>query len=667
MPYFLEPARIDWGDDNVPVSSAYGDVYYSREHGLDETRHVFLHNNHLEQRWRTLRQPYFAIAETGFGTGLNFLAAWQLWRETQATAPQPKTLQFVSVEKHPIARQDLEKALQQWPELAPYSRQLIAQYPPLIRGHHRLQFDHGSVILDLVFDDAQAGFSELLASSHPAFLRSGATVDAWFLDGFAPGTNPGMWTEALFDQVAALSHSGTTFATFTAAGFVRRALMARGFAAEKVPGFGRKREMLRGELADDSQPLAPGKSPDNAAWHVSPKTTDRPERVAVIGAGLAGAHTAYALARRGITVDVYEQADSVAAGASGNPQGILYTKLSHQAGLLNRFALSSFLHALRFYRQYGDALPGELCGVFQLLNDDKWQQLKTVFGQHQTWCRFPDAAEASTLTGTPLRQPGVFYPGAGWLRPVELCRQLLNCPGVTLHLNTRIDSLNQQAGGWHLETSQGGKSATSVVIAASNEARKLTQCAHLPLKPVRGQLSYFDASAIRPTPKTVICHEGYLAPPVDDTLVIGASYNTRSESLAIDPREHDTNLEKLRAAISELKIGGSPSGGRAALRCTSPDYLPVVGPAPDAHTQRQRFAALGSNARRRIDESPACYVNLYLNVAHGSRGLTSTPLAAEILASQICGEVPPLPRELLRALSPSRFLIRDIIRGITKP
>ena len=662
MPYFLEPADIDWGDDNVPVSSAYGDVYYSRDHGLDETRHVFLANNHLPTRWETLEQPNFTIGETGFGTGLNFLAAWQLWRESHARSHA--SLQFVSVEKHPIRRDDLRKALTQWPQLAELSQHLLAQYPALIRGHHRLSFDGGTVVLDLIFDDAEEALTNLLASSHPAFMRHGPAVDAWFLDGFAPGTNPGMWTDALFDHVAALSGKSTTFATFTAAGFVRRALQSRGFAVEKVGGFGRKREMLRGELAQDDISLTPLKRPENAAWHLAPRQP-RPARVAVVGAGLAGAFTAHALARRGLLVDVYEQSNQIADGASGNPQGILYTKLSHQAGQLNRFALASFLHALRFYQQL-EKLPGELCGVLQLLPADKWQQLASVFSDQRDWCQFPDLSQARELTGLPLDGPGVFYPGAGWLRPGQLCEQLLQHPRIQLHLNTRVIALHRQADSWQLETEIGTQSATTVVIATANNALNLPQTQHLPLKPVRGQLSYFPANTVQPQPQTVVCHEGYLAPPIDGQMIIGASYNTRSQSLAVDPQEHVANLDKLKAAIPGIRVNAEPCDGRAALRCTSPDYLPLVGPAPIAQQQLENFAILADNAKRAVSAAGAYYPGLYVNLAHGSRGLTSAPLCAELLASDICGEIAPLPRELIRALSPSRFLIRNLIRGLTK-
>ncbi len=645
-------------------------MYYSREHGLAETRYVFLKQNRLPERFAKLKAlESFTIAETGFGTGLNFLATWQLWRETPGTAGS--RLHFVSVEKHPLNKPDLERALASWPELAELSAALISSYPELIAGQHRVEFDQGRVVLDLIFADAAAGLQNLLLSRHPDFVAHNANVDAWYLDGFAPGSNPGMWSEALFDCIAALSKVDSSFATFTAAGFVRRGLQARGFNVEKIGGYGRKREMLRGCFAghddlESTEPRPKRRIVENAAWHLPPLQA-RPHSVAVIGAGLAGCHTAAALAKRGLQVTVIEQHETVADAASGNPQAILYTKLSHQDGHLNRFALASFLHACRFYRQQAN-LPGEFCGVLQLLNSATEAQrikLESAFANQESWCEFVDSQRASELAGLPIDHPCVYFPQAGWLRPRELCRQLLSDANITLRTGQRVTHLIYDQG-WRLQCSDGSElNADAVVIANSHQAAELEQCAHLPLKRLRGQLTFLKADALRYLPEKVICHEGYLAPPVDDTMVIGASYDTKSTQPDIRGQDNTENLRKLSEALPSVAIEteSGVTGARAAMRCTTPDYLPLVGPAP-IHTQQLGiFAPLRKDAKGLIRAPAACYPGLYLNLAQGSRGLTSTPLAAELIAAQLCHEILPLPLDLVRALSPSRFLIRSLIRG----
>ncbi len=671
MPYQVSAARIEWGDDNVPVSSDYGDVYYSRDHGLEETRYVFLDNNHLSHRWQNLTGPLFRVAETGFGTGLNFLACWQQWQACVQDRTEAHTLQFLSVEKHPLTRADLQRALGNWPQLKSQADALIEHYPPLLRGHHRLHFKAGihTIILDLVFDEAEAGLRAALSTTHPELYRYGPCVDAWFLDGFAPGTNPGMWNEPLFDLIAAHSRPGTSFATFTAAGFVKRALKERGFVVEKVRGYGRKREMLRGKMQHPPASMALDAKADTAAWHIATALPERPKEVAVIGAGLAGSHTARALAERGVRVQVFERGSSIAPEASGNPQGILFTKLSHRDGQLNRFALTSFLHALRSYRSLSP-LPGDMCGVFQLLPPEQWQQLRSTFADQGDWCQFLSREQASEASGAKVASQGVLYPTAGWLEPAKVCQQLLDHPLISLHLNQPITALEREQNQWLLSGERQSYRADTVVIASGQSASNFDCANYLPLRSIRGQLSYLPADAIEPPLKTVVCHEGYVAPAVNGNTILGASYEVDCSDTTLRDSEHQDNLRRIQAALPEAFSAVDAvqvTGGRAALRCASPDYLPLVGPLAHRADTLERFAALAKNAKTPIHATPANFPGLFVNLAHGSRGLTSTPLCAELLASQICGELAPLPADLVKALSPSRFLIRDLIRGRVAP
>ncbi|MFT5033885.1 MAG: tRNA 5-methylaminomethyl-2-thiouridine biosynthesis bifunctional protein [Bacteroidia bacterium] len=685
-PYLLQTASIDWGDDNVPRSSLYGDVYYCREHGLAETRYVFLDQNDLPARFSTLSDnKHFTIAETGFGTGLNFLATWQLWRE--AVDPRANCrLHFVSAEKHPLNKDDLSQALSQWPELEEFSAALIENYPELIAGQHRLEFDGGRLVLDLLFADAEEGFASILSTRHPHFKTANPKVDAWFLDGFPPGSNPSMWSAALLDHVAALSKPACSFATFTSTGFVRRGLQARGFSVEKISGFGHKRAILRGALSSnisshdsnsDKPPATFGaqtskrhqRGVENAAWYLS-KAQARPRSVVVVGAGLAGCHTAAALAKRGLQVTVLEQNTTIASGASGNPQAILYTKLSHQAGQLNQYALASFLYACRLYRAMPN-LPGNLCGVLQLFGaeqETQFNKLRRAFAHQDNWCQFVDEFKASELAGLAINSAAVYFPQAGWLRPRALCEQLLEHKNIHLKTSCALTELHHGLHGsqerWQLRCDNGVElQADAVVVANSHDAVHLPQLAQLPLKTVRGQLTILRDRDFSSTPNTVICHEGYIAPPVDNMMILGASYDPSASDTALRAADNASNLEKLRQAVPSISVKSESADARAALRCTSPDYLPLAGPAPIPEQQKEIFAPLAKDAKTKITRSAAYYPGLYINVAHGSRGLTSTPLAAELLASQLCGEVSPLPRELIRALSPSRFLIRSLIRG----
>lgn len=234
-------ANLEWRD-GMPYSTAFGDVYFSSDNGQLETEYVFLQGNDLQSRWQTLDSSTFTIIETGFGTGLNFLCAASLWLQS---APADAHLTFISVEKYPLTRQELSLALQHWPALKPVAETLLSQYESLLDTGSISLFNR-RIQLDVLFGDATACLSKIHTKA-----------DAWFLDGFAPSKNPEMWQAALFAQMARLSHTGSTFATFTSAGAVRRGLIAAGFATSKRSGFGKKREMLHGHYPCSPAEVAP--------------------------------------------------------------------------------------------------------------------------------------------------------------------------------------------------------------------------------------------------------------------------------------------------------------------------------------------------------------------------------------------------------------------------
>ncbi len=217
---------------DVPRSKQFDDVYFSVSDGLAETRHVFLDGNALPDRWAG--KEAFTICETGFGTGLNFLAVLKLWRN-MPDEERPKKLHFISFEKYPLTRDYIAEVLTQWEDVHTELDKMMSYYPSDINdGIHNIEVCDG-VSLMLVFGDVNDQIGQI-----------NIDVDCWFLDGFKPSSNPDMWSETVFTNMARLSHEGSTFATFTAAGFVRRGLLGVGFDVQKVPGFGRKREMCIG-------------------------------------------------------------------------------------------------------------------------------------------------------------------------------------------------------------------------------------------------------------------------------------------------------------------------------------------------------------------------------------------------------------------------------------
>jgi tRNA 5-methylaminomethyl-2-thiouridine biosynthesis bifunctional protein len=334
-PATIRPARPAFKDGAV-YSAEYADIYHSVDGAIEEVRHVFIAGNGLAQRWREASN--FTIVETGFGCGLNFLVTWDALKQSGAAC----RLDFVSVEKHPFRHDDLATILRAWPQLETFSSQLINTYPPLVPGFHRLHFDDGRVTLTLLLGDAINMLAEL-----------DARADAFFLDGFAPARNPDMWSKGLFEQIGRIAAPGATAATYSSAAVVRSGLERAAFSVKKQPGFARKRDMLTA--------LLPGNKSSN---HVCRKAV-------VIGAGIAGTSCAFALARRGIEVELLDRESSPGSGSSGNPAAIVRPFPTLDTGVRNGFTWAAFLYAVRLYRELSGRSEFEWheTGVLQLARD----------------------------------------------------------------------------------------------------------------------------------------------------------------------------------------------------------------------------------------------------------------------------------------------------------
>lgn len=652
----LQHAQIDWDDQGRPHSRQYDDVYFSKNEGIEETQHVFLEQNRLRERCAALTpQDCLVIGETGFGTGMNFYCAWQLFAEH---APLGARLHFVSVEKYPLTREDLARAVQLWPQLEPYWQPLLAQYVAVHGGFQQFSFDHGRVTLTLMVGDALVQLPTL-----------DAQVDVWFLDGFAPAKNPDMWTPELFAQLARLSRPGTTLGTFTTTGWVRRGLIAAGFAMRKVPGIGKKWEVMHGQFqgwpAAQPAPAEP--------WYARPAPVQGPRHALVIGAGLAGSATAASLAARGWQVSVLERHDAPAQEASGNPQGVLYLKLSAHGTTLSQMILSGFGYTRRWLQQLQRGQDWDDCGVLQLAFDDKeaQRQAKLAEAFDSTLLHVLDQAQAESVAGVALPAGGLFYPEGGWVHPPALCQAQLQHPHIELLTHQDVIELRKADGLWqawdgeHLLAS-----APVVVLAGAAEIRRFEACAELPLKRIRGQITRLPATEASRALRTVVCAEGYVAPPRGDEHTLGASFDFHNDDLAPTVAEHQGNLALLDEISTDLAerlntsvLDPAQLQGRAAFRCTSPDYLPIVGPVADAQAFTDAYAVLAKDARQ-VPDTPCPWLDgLYVNSGHGSRGLITAPLSGELVAAWVCGEPLPLPRAVAQACHPNRFALRRLIRG----
>ncbi|BCD98558.1 bifunctional tRNA (5-methylaminomethyl-2-thiouridine)(34)-methyltransferase MnmD/FAD-dependent 5-carboxymethylaminomethyl-2-thiouridine(34) oxidoreductase MnmC [Marinagarivorans cellulosilyticus] len=703
----FEKPEITWTQYGVPKSKRFNDFYFNEDGGLEESRFVFLQHNQLQRRWSNLKEQssppqVFSIAETGFGTGLNFLVAWQLWNKV---APNTATLHYIAVEKYPLHCPQITQAHNQWAELAPLAKQLVAQYPnPIENKVNRLSFNNGRVKLTLIFDSAEKALAELLPSyacaqqvRHHAYHYGSTlkTVDAWFLDGFSPSKNPDMWTPALYQIMAALSSNSTSISTFTSASDVRRGLQAVGFNVQRASGFGRKREMLAGTYvcshpvssrltpsttivqARATRQRAQNKKTPATSWHLSafnhsPKDI---QHIAIIGAGLAGAHSAYALATRGFKVTVFEQS-TIASGASGNPQGVVYTRFSHQNDALAQFNRYALHYADQLYSEGFYGRDGDRCGVLHLNQNEKQQAIQLKIAEHAktnstlaTYLNRQQTIEATQLEGN---NEGLFTQIGGWLQPAKVCQNLLKHPNISVKEHTFVKRVQPHDGGWQLELGSPEKTAKAdlVIIANANSAALFEQTAQLPIKPIRGQMTYGEISNVDSFALTTcLCGDGYIAPPIkhtntSGTVCFGATFDLNRQDLTITEEDNHKNLALAAQLITPNTLPSLQNlQGRASYRCTTRDYLPIVGPVCNHQKMLEAFAPYRANKYTTVDQPGRFYNNLFMNIGHGSRGLSYTPLAAEILASVITGEPLPIDEKLYQQIHPARFVIRDLIRN----
>lgn len=567
------PAKLEFLEDGTPFSGQFGDVYFSREGGHDETRHVFLNGNNLPESWR--ERKHFTIAETGFGTGLNFLVTRQAWRESRR---EDQWLYYISIEKHPLPPQDIQRL---HPELAPL-------YPPLIPGFHWRVMEEERMTLLLIFADVETALPEL-----------DAVVNAWFLDGFAPAKNEAMWSAGVFHQIARLSAPDATAATYTVARKVRDGLSSAGFDLRKTKGYGTKRDMLV------------------AARGGNPIADKRPEKVTVIGAGLAGCSAASALSRHGIPVTLHERHPTPAQEASGNPAAILMPYVAKLWAPQTLLLMDAFLFTAQLIQQ--GFSEWEKTGVLQLASrkhPPEWQaQSLTQLATPESFAWLADSDEASAFAGIALKSGGIWLPDGLWLNPAAFCNWRLEkyARNITRIFSEPVDALPTDG--------------SPAILTNALDAMRLAP--ELPLHPVRGQLSYIPGANRDRALQAVLSYDGYAVPQGDD-LLLGATFDSRVIHDAERAEDHVQNIIRFRQ-VSDAFHFPDTMRGRVSYRTATPDRLPMAG-----------------------EVRPG----LWSMVGLGSRGAALSPLLAEALAARLMGTPNPLPLSVQAIINPDRYVTK---------
>ena len=632
----IVPARLQATVEGVPFSPVYDDVYHPRSGALTQARHVFLAGNGLPQRWQARER--FVVLETGFGLGTNFLATWDAWRRDPRACRQ---LHFISIEQHPLAREDL-LSLERDPALADLVSRLADAWPPLTPNLHRLSFEEGRVQLLLALGDVAAWLPELVAQ-----------VDAFYLDGFAPAKNPQMWQARIFKAMGRMAAPGATVATWTAARAVRDGLAAAGFEVQLGAGQGGKRDITLATFAPAFMPrrAAVRRAAPAAAGHA-----------VIVGAGLAGCASAWALAEQGWRCTLLDRRAGPASESSGNPAGLFHGIVNPQDGAHARFNRAAALEAQRCVQRAiaRHGVAGSVQGLLRLetsgTDASAMQAQLDRLGLPRDFVRAVDAGHASALAQLPLGHPAWWYPGGGWVAPAEFAAALLREAGdaVQFRGQTSVRSLRRVGERWQLldadETTL--VEADAVVLANGGDALRLLGAPDWPVQRVRGQISSMDAARLSALPRLPIAGAGYLLPPVGGRAIFGATTQPGDEDPAVRDEDHRLNLDQLQRLVGQpIDVPLNALQGRTAWRWVSDDRLPVIGAVPDETSAR---AAARLDQPRFVPRWPG----LFVFTALGSRGITWCALGAQVLASAVSGAPSPLESSLLDAVDPARFLSR---------
>ncbi|MCF6776723.1 bifunctional tRNA (5-methylaminomethyl-2-thiouridine)(34)-methyltransferase MnmD/FAD-dependent 5-carboxymethylaminomethyl-2-thiouridine(34) oxidoreductase MnmC [Thiotrichales bacterium 19X7-9] len=639
----MKPAKIDWQASGEPVSQQFNDIYFSKSGGLEEIEYVFIQHNFLKARFLACNDQ-FVIAETGFGTGLNFLATAKLW---QQTAAKTSKLIYYSAEKYPLTKKDLEQALSLWPQLNKLSNQLIKGYPnTLYEGNFPIQIaDNITLVL-------------LLGDALDVFKQMDIKVDAWFLDGFAPSKNESMWRDSLFTEIAKLSKNNTTFATFTAASIVRKGLETCGFSVLKDKGFGIKREMLYGDYKTKKQSI-----PKTKPWFMPKQKKQTINHVAIIGGGLAGCALAYELSKAKIKSSIYEKSDDIASGASGNSVGMVRPYLTLDYNASDQFHSTGFILLEQFLNQHKDQIQFNQSGLIEVIQqtDELWYQKLINKRQLNTdIIQLADLNKVENLTNLAMNHKAFYYPKCFSIHPKSLCQLWIQLADHYVDIKTKHDvvNLNKIDNSWQVTTQNNSYKYDAVIIAGGYGAIKhFEQTKDIPVFASVGQITCIKGDL---NSQTMISNGGYLVKDfVNDLYVLGATYRDNGD-YELEVREHDDQLnlsllDKLGIDKRMVDILSS----RVSMRCVTSDHMPLVGRVPDygEYNSLYQYHLAKGTPWWRLDQ-PQLNDGLYIASGFGSKGLASSLISAKILTNILTASSCIFPYNLIESIHPARFLIR---------
>ncbi|TQR33780.1 bifunctional tRNA (5-methylaminomethyl-2-thiouridine)(34)-methyltransferase MnmD/FAD-dependent 5-carboxymethylaminomethyl-2-thiouridine(34) oxidoreductase MnmC [Campylobacter sp. MIT 99-7217] len=601
--------------DNTPYSTLFEDFYFNSKEGIEESEFVYTKAFEFEQK------DTFIIAELGFGIGLNFFLTLQRFLGLKN---RPKKLFYVSLEGFYLSCEEL---LQSYKKLGIYEKfkdflePFLKAYPKCKDGMYRFYFE--DCFLDLVFADARKGIKEL-----------DFKADVWYLDGFSPRTNPTLFDEDMIKEVARLSKKGTQICTFSASSLLRKALEKYNFKIQKLQGF-RKRQMIRaffeGFEFDDTQ-----------AYFARTKPRHKNKKVAIIGAGIAGASLAFELGLRGFEVSVFDKKADLNLGASANEAGILSSLILKEGVSLGEFSQSAFYEASRFYKRH---LKLELNGVYEFAYSNLMKE------------RFLSQDKNPLFR---IEDDKAFLEDGGMIKPSYIVKELFKKSKAKLYFSHEFLKYGFENGVFELFFKQKAsfQGFDILIYAMGADSKDFINFKAMNLSKVRGQLTHLKPFLNTPYP---LSSKGYICPICDTMQVIGATYDRLNQDQASLKSDDEQNIKNIQEFIKD-DISFEVIGSRVAFRSYSSDRFAIIGSAYDENLYLKTYKSLlwsKNKAQVPVEND----LSLYFAFGFGSRGFATAILGARYLCALINDEPLGILKSFVKDIHPARFLIRELKKG----
>ena len=596
-PFEEKLQEVIW-ENALPYSNEYKDRFF-QDDAVSEIANIFIEPNQLLERIKNGSQIH--IGELGFGFGLNFIVTAKFWFENNKNL-NSLNLEYLAIDEALPTKAQMLKIVENFPELQEICNIFLKSYDLSHNDFQRIYFPSLKIRLTLIQNDVESGLKNLLG------LKNNQ-INAWYLDGFDPSKNKSMWSNSVFQYIEFLSSRNATFGTFTSAGFVNRGLKKFGFKVEKVKGFGKKRHKLIGRKSLEAL---------NCSTERGKK-----KKIGIIGSGIAACSAAYAAAQNGAEIEIFESADNIAAGASGNPVAAMYPRFSVNNSPYSFLNAQGYFFAEKIYAQLTNAFK-KTGLLFSHSNDYQEQWIADMQNlNREDIFETIDKKKMKQLYG--FESHGLLVKKGGYLFPQLICREMVTHPNIKISCNHFFEKWFKDKSKINIQfLNQDKKYGFDDVIIANGPSLEQYLSG---LKISKGQLVGLKGD--QPIDLDLpINSAGYILPKVDEITWIGSTHEREFENMDVCLKAGHDLIKKTNKNFDITLAGSENMLMKANYRVGSKDRLPLAG---------------------KIEE------NIYAIGGLGSRGFSFGPILGEYVASQINNSPSPISTGIALAIDPLRF------------